>query len=72
MHVSGLKTVQGVQRYGDAKWDVWLAKGWAVHENSHIWFWPTLNMPPFCVGPLLRPGHTALYVIDLTSPSHHL
>jgi hypothetical protein len=36
-HVSGLKTVQGLQRYGDSKLDgaVLLAKGWAVHGNSH-------------------------------------
>jgi len=36
MHVSGLKTVQGLQRYGDAKLSgtVWLAKGWAVHRAS--------------------------------------
>ena len=30
MHVSGLITVQGLQRYGDVKFNgtVWLAKGW--------------------------------------------
>jgi hypothetical protein len=36
-HVSGHKTVQGLQRYDDAKLNgtIWLAKGWAVHGDCH-------------------------------------